>query len=119
MALDQGGDSFLNIAIRLGRFLDASKITVDEYATNLVELSSLYDWDDATVESVAASVPKLARNRIADELSTVLTPDYRHPELHYGGPGPTREEREGIRLHNEKRIQAFAAALRIAMRRES
>ena len=108
--------AFLKTALKYSRLVVASKITPDEYAYNLLACSvSLSDFDDATVRAVAESVPELARKQIAAEVSMILATDYRHPELCYGGPGPSHDERERIRQLHETRVRAFADALGSAL----
>jgi len=37
--------------------------------------------------------------------------DFRYPDLHHGGPGPSKEERERIRLLCQERVREFARRL--------
>src|SRR5262245_6411943 len=110
-------DKYIQLALKYSRFLALPKITVDEYAYNLLESCVLLEeFDNATVQAVAASVPGVARERVIEEIGTLLAPDSRFRDLSYGGPGPSPELREQQRTLYEKRIQAFAVALLEAMR---
>jgi hypothetical protein len=109
-------DKIIKMATKLSRIFVAEKITADEYACNLLEFAVLLpEFDETTAQAVADSVPEAARNRLVQEIEKVTAADYRHRELHFGGPGPSPEERERMRREYEARIRAFAHALATAM----
>ena len=108
---------YVRTAKKYARCVAASKITVDEYAENLLDSCALLsEFDDVTTQAVAESVPELARDRLVLEVQKVLAPSYRYPELHFGGPGPSPEDREKLRVLYENRIRLFAGALGEALR---
>lgn len=103
---------FITVARKLGRFVTNSKITPDEYAENLLlRCTTCLEIDEETARLVASEVPTIARDRLIEEISRVIGPNYRYPELHYDGPGPSEECREEQRRVLEIRIRAFATQL--------
>ncbi|MEZ6138737.1 MAG: hypothetical protein R3C53_27950 [Pirellulaceae bacterium] len=63
------------------------------------------------VECVLKSLPEQARSTLIDHVGVILADDFRFGDLHYGGPGPSPEERERTRLLYQKRVKTFAALL--------
>ncbi len=109
---------YIKLARKFGRFVVASKVSVEEYAENLLTSCVTYsEIDEESARLIAREVPPIARERLMAEVSRVLAPDYRFPELHYGGPGPNKEHREERRRTYEARIRAYAALLSKALPR--
>ena len=103
---------YLTIAERYCRFLEAAKITDDEYAENFLTSCVTYpEIDEATAHKIAGTIPDSVRERVAREISKILDASYRFPTLHYGGPGPSAEVREETRQLYEARIRVCAALL--------
>lgn len=89
---------YISTAQKFARFFVASKITLDEYAENLLGSCVCYpEVDDTTAQELAATIPRIAHERLHQEIAKILHPNYRFPELHYGGPGPSDEVRESTR----------------------
>ena len=106
---------YITTAQKFSRLLVNSIITVDEYAENLLNSCvCLPEIDGTTAHAVATTVPEIARERLNQEIEMVLASNYRFPELHYGGPGPSQELREEMRHLYETRIRACASALAAA-----
>ncbi len=109
--------NYISVAQKFARFFIASKITVDEYAENLLGSCVCYpEVDGTTAQELAATIPEIAHERLHQEIAKILNPNYRFPELHYGGPGPSNEVREGNRRLYEFRIRACASELTKAMK---
>jgi hypothetical protein len=109
--------SFVTKARTLGRVVVDGRISPEDYAVNLVEgVVLLETMDSELAASVAASIPGIARNAVIDTITDVLRPDYHVHELHDGGPGPSKVERERSRDIYTERIREFAAALASALR---
>lgn len=103
-------------AEKFSRVLLLDKITVDEYAENLLSShAGLPEIDESTARAVAVTIPEIAREAIGQEIAKVLAPDYRFPDLHYGGPGPSPEMREETRRLYESRVRTYALALASAL----
>jgi hypothetical protein len=108
---------YISTAQKFARFFIASKISVDEYAENLLSSCVCYpEVDDTTAQELAATIPEVARERLQREIATILRPNYRFPELHYGGPGPSNELRESTRRLYQDRIRACASLLTKALK---
>jgi hypothetical protein len=108
---------YVRTARKYARCVAECKITVDEYAENLLDSCALLsECDEVTTQAVTESVPELARDRLFQEIQKVLAPSYQYPELHFGGPGPSPEDREKLRVLYENRIRSFARALGEALR---
>ncbi|GAB5406977.1 MAG: hypothetical protein Aurels2KO_52080 [Aureliella sp.] len=103
---------YMAIAERYCRFLEAAKITGDEYAENLLTSCVTYpEVDEKTARRIAGTIPDSVRERVEHEISKVLDASYRFPTLHYGGPGPSAEVREETRQLYEARIRVCANLL--------
>lgn len=97
---------------KLARFTEVNKITPQEYAENLFfNVAMLEAVDVEDVEIVLSSIPSNALSTLRNHIATILAHDYRFPQLHYGGVGPTAEERERIRLQYQTRVKDFAGRL--------
>jgi hypothetical protein len=105
-------ESYVSTALKFARLASVSKISLDEYAFNLLDSSALLsEFNDSTVQAVVDSVPGVARMRLIDEIAKVVAPGWQLRDIHYGGPGPGRVQREQTRRLYESRIRAFAEAL--------
>lgn len=103
---------YLALAERYCRFLEAAKITDDEYAENLLTSCVTYpEIDENTAHKIAATIPDSVRERVEREISKVLSESYRFPTPQYGGPGPSAEVREETRQLYESRIRVCATLL--------
>jgi hypothetical protein len=108
---------YISTAHKFARFFIASKITVDEYAENLLSSCISYpEVDGTTAQELAATIPENAHERLHREIASILNPNYRFPDLHYGGPGPSNEVRESTRRLYEDRIRACASLLMKALK---
>jgi hypothetical protein len=108
---------YISTAQKYASLFTAAKITVDEYAENLLSYCVCYpEIDDPTAHVLAATIPEIARERIHCEIAKILSPKYRFPELHYGGPGPSNDVRESTRRCYEDRIRACASLLTKALK---
>ncbi len=97
---------------KLARFTEINKVTPQEYAENLFySVAILETVDIRDVKSVLNSIPSNALSALLNHIATILANDYRFPDLHYGGVGPTAEERERIRLQYQNRLKDFAGRL--------
>lgn len=105
----------MNFALRvqkLARFTEANKVTPQEYAENLFySVAELGSVEIEDVEFVLRSIPTNALSTLRNHISTILTHDYRFPQLHYSGVGPPAEERERLRLRYQNQVKAFAERL--------
>ena len=101
---------------KLTTLFTASRITLDEYAENLLLSCVTYpEVDELTAREVAASIPQTAQVRVQQEIEKILAPSFRFPDLHYDGPGPSPELRENKRCVYEIRIRWCSRALKQAM----
>lgn len=108
--------NYLSTAQKYSRLLIAGKITINEYAENLLNSCvGESEMDDTIARAIAVAVPDVARERLDQEIAKILDASYRYPKLHFGGPGPSEEVREEKRRLYETRIRAFAAALAKAL----
>jgi hypothetical protein len=98
---------------KLTSFASLRKLTPQEYAENLFYTIVTFETVNADeIDCVFESVPEHARSALVDHIDVMLADDFRYPDLHYGGPGPSDEERERLRLIFQQRAKAFANLLR-------
>jgi len=109
--------AFIQSAKHFRRVLDMSKLSLDEFASNvLLGASQLSDpCDDETARAVADTVPDGAISLVFKEIDKILSPNYRCL-LHIGAPYPTPEAQERMRLQYETRMIEAASAIKAALK---
>ncbi len=106
-------------AEKYARALERKVITLEEYAPTILTLFEVDDpFDVSIANEVCNRIPEEARSLVLKSAEEILSPDY-HYILHIGGPGPSPEVREALRVKYEASIRAWAGFLVEALNRHN